>query len=53
MDNYLTVNGRIGYNVTDHLTVALAAQQFNTSQLYQTAAPPVERRVIVSLTARY
>jgi outer membrane receptor for ferrienterochelin and colicins len=53
VDNYLTMNGRIGYNITDHLTVALAAQQFNTSRLYQTSAPPVERRVIVSLTARY
>jgi len=52
VDNYLTMNGRIGYNITDHLTVALA-QQFNTSRLYQTSAPPVERRVIVSLTARY
>jgi outer membrane receptor for ferrienterochelin and colicins len=53
VDNYVTMNGRIGYQVTDHVTVALAAQQFNTSRLYQTAAPPVERRIIASLTVRY
>jgi hypothetical protein len=47
------MNGRIGYNVTDHVTVALSAQQFNTSRLYQTSAPPVERRIIASLTVRY
>jgi outer membrane cobalamin receptor len=51
--NYVTLNARIGYRLTDHLTAALSAQQFNTSRLYQTAAPPVERRVIASLTARY
>jgi outer membrane receptor for ferrienterochelin and colicins len=53
VDNYVTMNGRIGYQVTDHVTVALSAQQFNTSRLYQTAAPPVERRIIASLTVRY
>ena len=53
VNNYLTMNGRIGYNVTDHVTVALSAQQFNTSRLYQTAGPPVERRIIASLTLRY
>jgi iron complex outermembrane receptor protein len=53
VNNYLTMNGRIGYRVTDNLTVALSAQQFNTSRLYQTAAPPVERRIIASLTAHY
>jgi outer membrane receptor for ferrienterochelin and colicins len=51
--NYLTMNARIGYRVTEHVTVALSAQQFNTALQYQTAAPPVERRVIVSLTVRY
>jgi iron complex outermembrane receptor protein len=53
VNNYLTMNGRIGYRLTDNLSVALSAQQFNTSLMYQTAAPPVERRIIASLTARY
>jgi len=53
VNNYVTLNGRIGYRVTDHVTVALSAQQFNTSRLYETGAPPVERRIIASLTVRY
>ncbi len=53
VQNYLTLNGRIGYRITEHVTVALSAQQFNTGLQYQTAAPPVERRIIASLTVRY
>jgi iron complex outermembrane receptor protein len=51
--NYLTINGRAGYKLNEHVTLALTAQQFNTSRLYQTAGPPVERRIIASLTARF
>jgi iron complex outermembrane receptor protein len=53
VNNYVTMNGRIGYRLSDHVTLALAAQQFNVSRMYQTAAPPVERRVIATLTVRY
>jgi iron complex outermembrane receptor protein len=53
VDNYVTMNARIGYRVAEHVTVALSAQQFNTSRLYQTAAPPVERRILASLTVRW
>lgn len=53
VNNYVTLNARIGYRVTDHVTAALSAQQFNTSRLYETSAPPVERRIIASLTLRY
>ena len=51
--NYVTANARVAYKLTDRLTAALTAQQFNTSRLYQTAGPPVERRIIASLTARF
>jgi iron complex outermembrane receptor protein len=50
VDNYVTMTARIGYRVTDNLTVALTAQQFNQSQLVETAGPPVERSIIASLT---
>lgn len=53
VNNYVTLNARLGYRVTDHVTAALSAQQFNTSRLYETSAPPVERRIIASLTLRY
>jgi iron complex outermembrane receptor protein len=52
VDNYLTMNARVGYRLTDTLTVALTAQQFIQSQLVETAGPPVQHQIIVSLTAR-
>jgi iron complex outermembrane receptor protein len=51
--NYLTLNARIGYRLTDTFTAAVSAQQFNRSRLLQTAGPPVERRVIAGITARF
>ena len=45
--NYMTLNARVGYRLTDNFTVAVTAQQFNVSRLLQTAGPPVERRVLV------
>ena len=52
VDNYLTVNARVGYRVTERVTLGLTAQQFNQSQLIETAGPPVERRIIGSITVR-
>jgi hypothetical protein len=51
--NYLTLNARIGYRLVEHVTLAVAAQQFNTSRLLQTEGPPVERRVLASVTAGF
>lgn len=50
--NYVVLNARIGYRVTDWMTVALTAEQFNNSHLLQAAAPPVDRRVFLTLTIR-
>jgi hypothetical protein len=36
--------------VTDNITAVLSAQQFNTSRLLESAAPPVERRIFFSFT---
>jgi iron complex outermembrane receptor protein len=51
--NYILLNGRIGYRLTDTLTVAATVRQFNTSRLMQTAGPPVERSAIVSVNAHF
>jgi outer membrane receptor for ferrienterochelin and colicins len=48
--NYILANARVGYRVTDNITAALSAQQFNVSQLMVSAGPPIERRIFVSLT---
>jgi iron complex outermembrane receptor protein len=50
VDNYVTMNARVGYRVTENVTVALTAQQFNAPALAETAGPPVQRQVILSLT---
>jgi outer membrane receptor for ferrienterochelin and colicins len=52
VDNYVTMNARVGYRLTDAVLLAVTAQQFNQSQLFETAGPPVERRIIASITVR-
>jgi len=51
--NYILLNGRIGYRLTDTFTVAATVRQFNISRLMQTAGPPVERSAIVSVNAHF
>jgi iron complex outermembrane receptor protein len=53
VNNYVTVNARIAYRLTEHLTLALVARQLNTASLATTAEVPVERQVIASVTARF
>jgi len=48
--NYVTLNARIGYSVTPHLTVAVTGSQLASNQLNETAGLPVERRVLLSAT---
>jgi iron complex outermembrane receptor protein len=50
VSDYIVFNGRVGYRVTDNITAALSAQQFNVSHLVVSAGPPIERRVFLSLT---
>ena len=51
--NYVTLNARAGFRLTDNVTLALVAQQFNTPRLYQAAGAPVERLLIGTLSARF
>jgi len=48
--NYFLANARAAYRLTDNITVALSAQQFNVSQLDVSAGPPIQRRIFLSLT---
>ncbi|MGD0105244.1 MAG: TonB-dependent receptor [Rhodopila sp.] len=48
--NYFLADARVGYRVTDNITLALSAQQFNMSQLLVSAGPPIQRRIFLSLT---
>ena len=48
--NYITADLRAAYRVTDKVTVALTADQFNVSHLLVSEGPPVERRVFITVT---
>ena len=50
--NQLRVDARVGYRLTDTLTVALTAQQFNVSHQLRSSGSPVERRIFLGLSAR-
>jgi iron complex outermembrane receptor protein len=50
---YLTFNARIGYRVTDYLTVAGTAEQINDSQILESASQYVDRRFFATATLRY
>lgn len=51
VNNELILNARVGYTIAPGVTLSLVGQQLNAARQYQAAAPPVERRVILSLTA--
>ncbi len=51
--NYVTLAGRIGYNLTSHITLAGSAEQFNLARIRETAGLLVERRFIASATVHF
>jgi len=51
--NYLTVNLRVAYRLTDHVTLALTAEQLNQHRLIESAGLRTERAFLVSATARF
>ncbi len=53
IDNYVTANARVGYHVTDNLTLALAGEQLAQGQILEAAGTPVERRITASVTVQY
>ncbi|HYD32686.1 MAG TPA: TonB-dependent receptor [Azospirillaceae bacterium] len=50
---HLVVNGRLGYQLTDSITVALEGLGITEAEHREAAAPAVERRLFVSLTGRF
>ena len=51
--NYLTANGRVGYRVTNYLTVAGTAQQFDDARIRESSGVYVDRRFIASATVKF
>jgi len=53
INNYTIIDARIGYNVTSHLTLAVAGSELTAPQVTTTAALPPDRRVLFSATYGY
>ena len=51
--DYLSVDARIAYRLTDWATLAISGQDLGVSPQKQTAGPKVERRVFATLTVNY
>ncbi|MFZ1990994.1 MAG: TonB-dependent receptor [Alphaproteobacteria bacterium] len=50
--SYFDLSARLGYNLTDHLNLALSGAQLANSKQTQSAGPPVERRIFFTVTYR-
>jgi outer membrane receptor protein involved in Fe transport len=51
--NQFILNARVGYKVTEHLTLAVSGAQLANNRLLESAGTPVERRVTASATADF
>ena len=51
--NYITLDTRVGYRVTDRVDVAVLVQQLNRQSIVETGGLPVARRIIGSLKVRF
>jgi outer membrane receptor for ferrienterochelin and colicins len=50
---YTTLSGRIGYKLTDKMTVALTGTNLTQTNTLESAFPKIERQVFVTLTTRF
>jgi iron complex outermembrane recepter protein len=51
--DYVSIDARAAYNITDNFTIALSGQNLLQSPQKQTSAPNVERRVYITATASF
>jgi outer membrane receptor protein involved in Fe transport len=53
VDNYVSFSARIGFRVTDFLTLSGTAEQFDVLGLSASGGPLIERRFIAAATAHF
>jgi iron complex outermembrane receptor protein len=51
--DFAAVDGRIGYALTDAMTLAVSGQNLLTDSQRQTSSRPVERRVLGTISFRF
>jgi iron complex outermembrane receptor protein len=50
INDYVTLNARLGYSVTPRLTLAVAGQEVTAPQIDESAGLPADRRVLLTAT---
>jgi len=50
---YVTLNTRIGYKITDKLTIAGTAEQFDAARILNASSQYIDRRFVASMTYHY
>jgi outer membrane receptor protein involved in Fe transport len=53
MQDYVSLNGRVAYQISKNLTAAVVGQQDDISAIFKPTGSLVERRLIASLTAHF
>jgi outer membrane receptor for ferrienterochelin and colicins len=53
IDSYVSLDARLGYKVTDNLTLAVAGQQLGMDSQQQTALGSVDRRIYATVSVHY
>lgn len=51
VSDYLTMNARVGYRISDNFMLAVTAEQFNQEAVFEGANNPDKRRFMVTLTS--
>jgi outer membrane receptor for ferrienterochelin and colicins len=50
---YASLNGRIGYNINEHLTVAVSGTNITSAHTQENPYPAIERQVFLTLTGKF
>lgn len=51
--SYFAVSARVGYRMTNHMTLAISGQNLTRSNQRQTAGPQVQRRVMATVRLQF
>ena len=52
-DGYLSLGGRIGYNIVDNVTIALSGTNLSEHTTVESPYPAIQRQVFLNLTGRF
>jgi hypothetical protein len=53
VDGYFSFGGRVGYNVTDNLILALTGTNLSRADTQESPYPAIQRQVFLSATGKF